>query len=113
MRKIELELTTLYLPDQVEQLKAAQAAGDDKKLEELANKISNTRLVVQSVKASRPMFDFSSPKDVVLEVVYTLEDGSAEAEPQLEYYLFEHHSLTGHWRYIRTSSKVSYYLNFL
>ncbi len=113
MFKIEMELKTLYIPDQVDQMKAAQEAGDTKKLEELAKKLTTTKLKVLSVQASQPMFDFSSPKDVVLKVTYTLEDASTAAEEQTNYYLFEHSSLTDNWRLLHRSNPVSYYLNFL
>lgn len=113
MSKIEMELKTLYVPDQVEQMKAAQASGDMKKLEELARKTTTTKLTVLSVKASQPMFDFSSPRDVVLRVNYTLEDASTAAVEHTNYYLFEHSYVTGTWRLRHRSSVVGYYLNFL
>ncbi|MEX0323749.1 MAG: hypothetical protein AB3N63_16425 [Puniceicoccaceae bacterium] len=113
MRKIEMELQTLYVPDQVDQMKAAQEAGDMKKLEELAKAVTTTKLTVLSVKASQPMFDFSSPRDVVLKVTYTLEDASTAPVEHTNFYLFEHSYVTGNWRYRYESSSIGYYLNFL
>lgn len=113
MQKIEMELKTLYVPDQVAEMKAAQEAGDMKKLEELAKVSTTTKLTLLSLQASEPMFDFSSPKDVVVKVTYTLEDATKAPEEFTRYYMFEVNHMTNRWRLRYSSSKLRYYMNFL
>jgi hypothetical protein len=68
---------------------------------------------VESVQASYPLFDFSTPKDVVVKVIYSLKDTFGERDRKTKYYLFCHGSLGNNWRYEYETSVVSYYFNFL
>ena len=113
MRKIELQLLTEYFPDDVAKLKAAYESGDMDEVEEVANSITSTTLNVESVKASYPLFDLSTPKDVVIKVTYSLDDDSGTREKATHYYLFKHGYLGNIWTYKRETGVVSYYLNFI
>ncbi len=113
MKKLELQLLTDYFPDDVETLKAAFETGNTDEIEEVANSITSTTLNVESVKASYPLFKFTSPKKVVVKVTYSLDDDSGTRERATNYYLFKHGSLGNFWTYKRETTAVSYYLNFI
>ena len=113
MRQIELRLVTDYFPDDVAELKAAYESGDMEEVEEVAKSITSTTLNVKSVKASYPLFDLSTPKDVVIKVTYSLDDDSGTREKATNYYLFKHGYLGNIWTYKRETSVVSFYLNFI
>jgi hypothetical protein len=113
MRQIELQLMTDYFPDDVEKLKAAYETGDMDEVEEVAQSITSTTLNVESVKASYPLFDLSTPKDVVVKVTYSLNDDSGTREKATNYYLFKQGYLGNIWTYKHETSVVSYYLNFI
>ena len=113
MKKIELQLMTDYFPDDVEELKAAYESGDMDEVAEVAESITSTTLNIESVQASYPLFDFSTPKKVVVKVKYSLDDASGTREQGTNYYLFKHSSLGNIWEYKYDTSVVSYYLNFL
>ena len=111
--KLELQLMTEYFPDDVAELKAAFESGDMDEVEEIAKSITSTTLNIESVKASYPLFDFSTPKDVVVKVTYSLNDDTGTREKSTNYYLFKQGYLGNIWTYKRETSVVSYYLNFI
>ena len=113
MRKIELQLLTEYLPDDAAKLKAVYEAGDMDEVEKVAKSITSTELDVESVQASYPLFNFKTPKDVVVKVKYSLNDATGTREKGTNYYLFKHRSFGNSWEYKYESNVVSYYLNFL
>jgi hypothetical protein len=82
------------------------------KLGRVAKSVTSTKLNVDSVQASYPLFDFSTRKDVVVKVRYSLNDASGTREKGTNYYLFKHGSLGNVWQYKYDASEVSYYLNF-
>jgi hypothetical protein len=112
MDKIELRLMTDYFPDDVEKLKAAYESGDTDEFDELVQSVTSTTLNIDSVKASYPLFKFSSPKKVVVKVTYSLDDDSGTRETGTNYYLFKHGSVGNIWTFKREATVVSYYLNF-
>jgi hypothetical protein len=113
VNKIELRLVSDYFPDDVEKLKAAYESGDTYEFDELVQSVTSTTLNIESVKASYPLFKFSSPKKVVVKVTYSLDDDSGTREKGTNYYLFKHGSLGNSWSYKREATVVSYYLNFV
>lgn len=113
VQKMRQELMFEVYPDQADRLEAAQAAGDTKKLQALAAQVANTKIDIQSLKASQPLFDFSSPRDVVIQVTYQLQEGTESKPPRTDYHLFEYHALGSNWRHVRSSTALSYYFNFL
>ncbi len=113
MRQIEVQLMTDYFPNEAERLKVAYEAGDKDKLQRTVKSVTSAKLNVESVQASYPLFDFSTPKDVVVKVIYSLKDASGTRDRKTKYYLFSHGSLGNIWQYKYEASVVSYYLNFL
>ena len=113
VKKIELRLIADYFPDDVEKLKAAYESGDTAEFDELVQSVTSTTLNIDSVQASYPLFNFSSPKEVVVKVTYSLDDDSGTRERGTNFYLFKHGSLGNSWSYRREASVVSYYLNFV
>jgi len=113
VREVRQQLMYTVYPDQVQRLQAAREAGDTKLMEDLANKVSDTRLEVTALKASQPLFTFSSSREVVVRADYTLSEGGENNGQQTAYFLFEYHALGGTWRHVRSSTVISYYLNFL
>jgi hypothetical protein len=82
-------------------------------LDRLATSLAATELSIEGVTASSPLFDFSSPRDVVVKVTYAFGDGSSDSDTQTRYFLFEKSLMPNSWRYRHESNVVSYYLNFL
>jgi hypothetical protein len=113
VKKIELRLMSDYFPDDVENLKAAYESGDPDEFDERVQSVTSTTLNIGSVQASYPLFTFSSPKEVVVKVTYSLDDDSGTRERGTNYYLFKHGSLGNSWSYKRESTVVGYYLNFV
>jgi hypothetical protein len=64
-----------------------------------------------SVQASYPVFDFSTPKDVVIKVVFSLDDVTGAGEQRTIYYLFKRGVFDWQYQYITTP--INYYLNFM
>ena len=112
MRKIELQLLTDYFPDDVQKLKAVLETGNRDKVREVVKSITTTEINVESVKVSQPLFSFSTSKEVVVKVTYSLNDASGTRDAGTNYYLFSHGSLGNVWQYKYDVSVVSYYLNF-
>lgn len=113
VKKIELQLIADYFPDDVENLKAAYESGETDELDRLAQSVTSTTLNIESVKASYPLFKFSSSKKVVVKVTYSLDDDSGTRDTGTNYYLFRHGSIGNSWSYKREANAVSYYLNFI
>lgn len=112
-KKIELQLIADYFPDDVENLKAAYESGQTDEFDRLAQSVTSTTLNIESIKASYPLFKFSSSKKVVVKVTYSLDDDSGTRDKGTNYYLFRHGSIGNSWSYKREASVVSYYLNFI
>lgn len=113
MSDLEVQLVAEYLPDDADRLKAAYEAGDQDELASVADSITSTEMEIKSVHASYPLFDFSSNKEVVVKVEYSLSDASGTREEGTKYYLYEHGSVVDQWSYQYDSNVVSYYLNFI
>ena len=75
--------------------------------------VTTAKLNVESVQASSPLFNFSTSKDVVVKVTYSLDDASGTRDRKTKYYLFKHGSVGNSWSYKYESNVVSYYLNFI
>jgi hypothetical protein len=111
MQEIETQLVSEYLPDDAERLAAAYESGNEGELSAVADSITSSEMEVKSVKVSSPLFDFSSSKEAVVKVEYSLNDDMGARKEGTVYYLFERHSLG--WQYMYESNAVSYYLNFI
>lgn len=94
-----------YAPYVADNLREAYEEGEN------VETVLSTRVNIESVQASYPVFDFSTPKDVVVKVVFSLDDDSGKGEKKTIYYLFRHGVFGWQYKYITTS--LSYYLNFM
>jgi hypothetical protein len=111
MEQIDVQLMCDYYPDLAERIKAVENMDDMEKAHQIVTSVTTTKPVIEEVKASSPFLDFSSPRDVVVKVVYSLKDNSGKSDRRTRYYLFER-SIFG-WHYQYKSTAVSYYLNFM
>lgn len=111
MKHIDRLLMDEYSPHVAEKLRAAYDTGDNDELGEAVDSVTTTKVNVESVKASYPLFDFSLPKDVVIKVEFSLDDASGKGTKRTIYYLFRRGILG--WQYQYIASDWSYYLNFL
>lgn len=112
-KALEQLLIADYFPDDVERLKAAYASGDVAKSTAVAKSVTTTRVNLDSVQASSPLFEFSTSQDVVVKVTYSLNDASGTRRQTTNYYLFRRGSLGNTWQYQHDTTAVRYYLNFL
>lgn len=114
LERIRFELTTEYLPDDVERMKKLHASGEVEKLSEAVASLASTQVNIKSVKVSRSIFDFSVKKrDVVVKVDYTIFDENGIRNKGTKYYRFSHTPLSSRWEFRGNSSTVSYYLKFI
>jgi len=111
MQQIDTELKSEYSPRLAEKLRTAFDTGDKGKLEQAAKSVTSTNVDILSVEASYPVFDFATPKDVAIKVVYSLNDVAGTDESRTIYCLFRH-GVFG-WQYQHESTSLSYYLNFI
>ena len=111
MKHIDTLLMDEYSPHVAGKLRAAYDTGDKGKIEKSVKSVTSTRVNIVSVQASYPIFDFSTPKEVVIKVVFSLDDATETGEKRTIYYLFRHGAFGWQYQYITTS--LSYYLNFM
>ena len=113
MRKLEVQLVCDYFPNEAAKLREAYDSGDAEELQNAVKSVTTAKLNIESVQASSPLFDFSTSKDVVVKVTYSLVDASGTRDRKTKYYLFNHGSVGNIWSYKYETSVVRYYLNFL
>jgi hypothetical protein len=112
MRQVEVLLMSDYFPGEAARLRAVVEGGDAAEVERVAKSVTTAKVNVESVQASYPLFDLSTPKDVVVKVVYSLKDASGTRGRKTKYYLFRHGSLGNIWTYEYETGVIAYYLNF-
>ncbi len=110
MKHIDTLLMDEYSPYVAEKMRVAVDTGDNSKIEKAANSVTTTKVNIVSVQASYPILKFSLPKDVVIKVVFSLDDATETGEKRTTYYLFKR-GVFG-WQYKYITSSLSYYLNF-
>lgn len=113
MSKLEVHVTSNYLTDQVSQLEQALRSGDPGVQAQGIDSVLSSRVTYHEVMTSYPLFEFSSSKEVVVKVVYSLDDQFGSGPKTTQYFLFNYGGLTDSWSYQRESSELSFYLNFL
>lgn len=111
MQRIETLLMDEYSPYVAEKMRAAVSTGDEAKIEASVKSVTSTKVTLISVQASYPLLKFSLPRDVVIKVVFSLDDAEVRGEEKTIYYLFKH-GVFG-WQYQYITSSMRYYLNFL
>jgi hypothetical protein len=110
VKHIDILLMDEYSPHVAGKLRAAYDTGDKTEIEKSVKSVTSTKVNIVSVQASYPVLDFSTPKDVVIKVVFSLDDANETGEKRTIYYLFRHGVVGWQYQYITTS--LSYYLNF-
>jgi len=110
MKHIDTLLMDEYSPYVAEKLRIAYDKDPTGKTDKSVESVLSTKVNIESVQASYPIFDFSIPKDVVIKVVFSLDDDTETGEQRTIYYLFRKGVFGWQYQYITTS--LSYYLNF-
>jgi len=113
VQNIEMQLMSEYYPDEAARLRAAYESGDVEATQKVLDSAVSTMCNIDSIRASYPLFDFSTPKDVVVKVTYSLIDSSGPRATETVYYLYSHGAIGNIWSYQYKTTSVSYYLNFL
>ena len=113
MRSLETELMSDYYPDEVARLSAAMDEGDRENLSRVAESVTSAKANIESVQTSAPLFSFSSRKEVVVKVVYSLKDSVGKRDRKTKYYLYRHGAIGNSWQYKYETSIVRYYLNLI
>lgn len=111
MAKIQVPLSGIYNPHMVEKVREA-AFGKGAAADNAVSTALSTKMHVESVQTSYPLFKFSTRKKVVVKVRYSMEDDSGAEEKGTVYYLFDHNSISNHWSYQYETTSWHYYLNF-
>jgi len=70
MKQIDTLLMDEYSPHVAKKLRAAFDTDDKGKIEKSVKSVTSTKVNILSVQASNPIFDFSTPKDVVIKVAF-------------------------------------------
>ena len=111
MKHIDTQLMMEYAPHVADKLRAALDSDDKVEMDKGVESVLTTKVNVDSVKASYPLFDFSIPKEVVIKVDFSLDDAAGTSDKRTIYYQFKKSAFGWHYEYITTA--VSYYLNFV
>lgn len=112
VEKLKFEIMTEYLPNDVDALRAAVESGDSELIGEVAGSVTSSKITIESVQTSYPLFSFTSSNEVVVKVRYSLDDASGNRNRATNYYLFSHGLIGNTWSYRHKTTVVSYYLNF-
>lgn len=71
-------------------------------------------LMFESIKTSYPFLDFSSPRDVVVKVTFSIRGEYGPGDPITEYYLYRYRTIGfKKWEYRHKTGKLVYYMNFI
>jgi hypothetical protein len=111
MQRVNTLLMDEYAPHVAGKLRDAYDSGNKDKIAASVKSITSTEINIASVRASYPIFKFSTPKEVVIKVVFSLDSATESGEERTLYYLFRH-GVFG-WQYQYITSSFSYYLNFM
>ncbi|MBN1226775.1 MAG: hypothetical protein JXA79_07265 [Deltaproteobacteria bacterium] len=111
MKQIDSLLMDEYSSHVAEKLRTSYEIDDEGTIEKSVESITSTKVNIVSVQASYPFFDFSTPKKVVIKVVFSLDEANEPGDRRTIYYQFKHGVFGWQHNYITTS--LSYYLNFI
>lgn len=100
-----------YYPDDVQKLKSVYGSGDIDEADAGAKSIVSTKLSIDSVQTSFPIFSFTSNKEVVVKVTYSLNDDTHIRKTGTNYYIFRYGMIGDTWQYKYYSNAIWYYLN--
>ncbi len=112
MQNLETQIISDYLPKETERLRVAVDSGDRDRISKVADSVTGAKPKIESVQISSPLLDFSTPKDVVVKVVYSLAEGSKSRDRKTLYFLYRHGAIGNTWSYQYETTSMRYYLNF-
>ena len=112
VEEVEGVLMSIHYPRLYEKVRDAYMNDKSGKTDAVKTALS-TKMNIETLQVSYPLFQFQSNKKVVVKVCYSMDDDSGTSEKGTVYYLFHHSSLMDHWSYQYTTTAVSYYLNFI
>ena len=112
MRNLEIQIMADYMPKETARLRAAMDSGDTNKISEIAQAVIGAEPKIESVQISSPLLDFSTLKDVVVKVVYSLSEESETRDSETLYLRYRHSAISNTWNYQSKTTAMSYYLNF-
>jgi hypothetical protein len=113
VENLKVQLVSDYFPNEVAKLKSAMDSGNKDLISATANSVTSAKLNIESVKTSYPLFAFTSNKEVVVKVTYSLDDDSGNRGRKTNYYLYRYGALTDSWSYQHDTGAVRYYMNFI
>ncbi len=113
MQKLEVQVASDYLPGQVDRLRQALQSGDRDIQAAGAEAVLSSEITYHAVQTAWPLFDFSSSKEVVVRVEYSLDDRFGAGPVTTKYFLFRYGGLADSWSYQREVSALKFYMNFL
>lgn len=113
MRDLQTQLVSDYLPKETERLREAVESGDKNRISNVAESVTEAKLKIESVKISAPLLEFSTAKDVVVKVVYSLAEGSKTRGRKTLYFLYRKGVIGNPWSYQYQTTALRYYLNFI
>ncbi|MGD8911616.1 MAG: hypothetical protein PVI97_02485 [Candidatus Thiodiazotropha sp.] len=111
MQRVNELLMDEYAPHVAGKMRDAYDSGNKDRIATSVKSVTTTKVNIAAVKASYPIFKFSTPKEVVIKVVFSLDSATESGEERTIYYLFKHGVFGWQYQYITTS--FSYYLNFM
>lgn len=112
MKEVKFQLQTEYLPADAARISSLRDSGDTNEQEEAVQSLLTTAINIRSMKGSSPLLHFSTKDtDVVVKVVYSIDDAHGVRKEGTKYYRFRH-SMFNDWRYLHDTTALAYYLNF-
>jgi hypothetical protein len=111
MQHIHSLMMDEYSPYMADKLREVYNSERQDKKKQSVESVLSTEMKIISVQASYPVFKFSIPKDVVIKVVYSLEEADTIGEERTIFYLFKYGAFG--WQYQHISTSFRYYLNFI
>lgn len=109
MQALQTKLGSEHTPELTHEMQAAVAAGDGARMDQLAATALAGGVSIDAVQVSSPLFDFSSPRDVVVKVTYTPPAGGSRTE----YFLYRYGAIGDAWEFRRDTGAFHFYLNIL
>ena len=113
VRNLETQILCDYLPRETDRLKEAVDSGDRDRISKVADSVTGAKPKIESVQISSPLLDFSTSREVVVKVVYSLAQGAQTRDRKTLYFLYRYGAMGNTWSCQYQTSAMSYYLNFM
>lgn len=114
MEKVRMELMSDYMPYEVKKLGDVIKEGSEEAIARQAGALTTAELDISELKASYPVYVFSSGnRTVVIKVRFALKNSGGIVKDGVNYYLCEHHPLGNTWYIKHHSTRYRYLSNFV